>query len=248
MWSRKRLIAERTRVNIETLVTHLRTRLNDFGPYLRSSSDWMNDDADMFWTNEELTDYLNQAQKEYTRRFPIKDSQTAAVCQIAVVAGTSVYTYHESILDIHRAKLASDTYPLTIITAPELDEVFDDWESTTGTPTHFIMHADTGKLQLYPIPSANDTLNLQVGRRALEALDWDFSNRDPEVPEAHQWCLIDWASHLAYLKEDTEATFKPDRSEYFRAKFDHDVGGDMSYKAAEARHQTATRRVTRTYY
>jgi hypothetical protein len=66
--------------------------------------------------------------------------------------------------------------------------------------------AGTAFLDVYRIPLISFTLNSA-----------------PEIPETYHEGLLNWAAHLAYLKNDTEA-FNPDKAKYYEDKFAEQFG------------------------
>ncbi|UCD23237.1 MAG: hypothetical protein JSW51_09265 [Gemmatimonadota bacterium] len=234
-------------MKLEDLVRELRRTLNDFGPYIATDEEWVDDDADMLWKNAELTTYIQRAEEEYTRRYPIPDDTTAAVCTVTVTATQPYVTLDPRVLQVDRIKLSTGTKAIKRITVDELDETLaESWEAEAGEPTHYIFEHHELRLRLYPIPTTTGTAALRVGRKALRPLRWDYNHRHPEIPENHHLLLLDWAAHLAYLKDDTEDTYDVKRAGTFRDIFNANVGGDISVKAQEARRQLAGTRVPRT--
>jgi len=229
-------------VKLEPLVRHLRSKLLDFGTYVATDEEWIDDDADMLWKNEELVLYLQRAEEEFCRRYPIMDRTTAAVCQATVTLADPIVVLDPRVLQVDRIKLSTGTQFLKQIFLTELEEVIPDtWEAETGEPTHFIEDWERNKLRLYPIPITTGTADMHVGRNPLRALKWDFNNRSPEIPEVSHAHLLDWALYLAYLKDDTEETADVKRAMTFRDLFNDNVGGDISVKAMEARRHHAAR-------
>jgi hypothetical protein len=224
--------------------------LQDFGPYSASDQNWMSDDADMLWKNDELADYLHEAQTEYTRLFPIKDKTTAAVCNLSLVASTSDYAIHDSIFEIDRVTLSGVEGTLDRYYSWELDEVREQtWEGETGEPTGYLLDLDNRQIRFYPTPTATYTATLWVRRKPLLALEWTRNHRNLEIPEDDQLFLLHYAAHLAYLKDDTEETQDLGKSEHFRQLFYEHLGADVTVQQARIRAATQGRpRVSRTYY
>jgi len=177
--------------------------------------------------NAECVRWANEAVREYRRRVPLFDATTTAICQIAVVAGTADYTYDTRIFHIHRAMLLSQVNALASKTiAHDMDDGVFAWLSSTdtGTPTHFLLDKDTGKLRLYPIPDVNDTLTLGVWRLPLTDMAWATRTIDtPEVPSRDHQHLLYWMANLFYQKQDAD-TYDPKLREYYYMLFNREVG------------------------
>jgi hypothetical protein len=166
--------------------------------------------------------YANDAQDEACRRGRLLvDSSTAAICQIAVTAGTNLYTYDPRIISIRRAKLASRAKPLGKVLFSELDEIHSDWESRTGTVEALVTGMDTGKLRMFRIPIVNDTLNLTVVRLALQPM---VNQKDtPEINTRHHRSLVYWMKHKAFNNQDSEL-FDKNRADIHLALFEQEFG------------------------
>lgn len=164
--------------------------------------------APYLWSDPEMIDYAIDAENEACRRSRLLiDSTTTAICQIAVVAGTSVYALDPRVLFVRRVKLAAQDQILGRVAVRDMDYNLSGWESDTGTPSHFITDYQTGKIRLYPIPVVNGTLNLTVVRMPL--VDCDEITDTPEIHVRMHRSLRFWMMYRAYSKQDSET--KDDR-------------------------------------
>lgn len=123
------------------------------------------------WSDAVLTSYAAHGELEACRRARlIEDRDTAAVCEIAVVAGTHTYAIDQRVIYIRRARLASQSEPLGKASVAALDEHRPGWEDEAqGAP---LCWAPVGnrKVRLVPTPAANDTLRLTVVRGPLQEI------------------------------------------------------------------------------
>lgn len=231
------------------LVKDLRIRLDDFGGYSASDSDWESDDSDCLWSNEELTRYLNKAEEEYCRRVPIIDSSTPSICSISIVAGTANYTISPLILSVDRVKLASQTKPLAKTSSEELDLLLDNWEAESDEPEMFIDDLNPYSIRLVGVPVSNDVASLKVSRLPLNEMAWDNSDTDePEIRPEEHFTLLDWAAALAYLKQDAE-TLDKNKSDMFMNDFNTKVRARPNSKEIDLQRQRAARNLrVRSYY
>lgn len=203
----------------QELVDSLREILDDYAaPYL--------------WSDAELLRYLNLAENQACRRAQLitdgsnaQDHGTsgtagtagggvADLCRVTLIPNTSTYILSRLILQIRRVKLATMTDPLIPITRDELDDLWSNWESDSGTagtagtaggdgpvyPSHFISELGN-ELILVKAPTINDVASLVVVRLPLQQFTLITS---PEIPERHHDGLLDWAAHLAYMKNDSD--------------------------------------------
>lgn len=174
------------------------------------------------WSDDELTEYADDAQKQACRRGRLLvDSTTDAICEIAVVAGTSVYTLDPRVIRINRARLSSESLPLRFMQVRALDAQAPGWEDWEGTPEYLVPDWQSGGIRLVPNPTANATLGLTVVRLPLAELndpDDDFEIRDEYLRELRHWIV-----YRAYMKRDSE-TFKPDKATEALALFEREFG------------------------
>lgn len=205
-------------MNVRQLLQRVRSRLRDD----------VGSNADRLWTDEDLIDdYANEARfKLFTRtRRLIVDSSTATdaaslpLCSIPVVAGTASYAISPKILKITHLSLSTQTGPLVMKMADELDATYPNWQnSDAGEPWAYCPDADTDKIVLYPKPIANATASLRVYRLPLTALSITNPNADLDFKEQYHADLIYGIQELAFLKQDAE-TNSPVLSATYGEKF-----------------------------
>jgi hypothetical protein len=178
------------------------------------------------WTEADVQRYLDDAISEACDRARlIRDTTTAAICEITVTALTASYALDGRILHFERAKLDNSTVPLEITSTAALDASIpavprtwrprssfgywsafgSSWETAKGRPNVIAIDREgagwTGRL--VPIPTSDTVLRLHVFRGPLESLTEDAD--EPEGIESRLHLrLLDWMKHLAYSKQDTE--------------------------------------------
>lgn len=197
------------------------------------------------WSDATLLRYLNYAEVQACRRAHLlidssttNDSGTAAtastagqkaLCQITLVAGQSVYSLNSKIIQVKRCQIIGMDYPLLgPLTHIELDERYSGWNGTSGTVgtagtsgfPYAFMNEPTGSITFILAPGQSGTANLLVSRLPLLPFT---SSSSPEIPDKyHEW-LLNWAAHLAYLKDDSD-TFNPEKAKYYEGKFIEQFG------------------------
>lgn len=153
-------------------------------------------DAKSFWSNYELLQYLDQAQKEFAERTLVfKDDDSF---KPAIVEDDPWVELDPLILRIERAEIESTEVIVPVYTIEEFQTSLyvDDygirrttsWESNAGVIQCFIRDIYQDKLRAYPIPEQDDFLLLTVRRYPLNnitALDQVL-----EVPERWQFGLL----------------------------------------------------------
>jgi len=223
------------------LIKHLRVSiLDDTGGTSVLWEDLAEDDveaAQLRWSNEELTTYINEAVNRACRAsFLIKKAETDF--DIAVTAGTAIYQLDTRIIRVKSVELASKGKPLFPTEYEELMGI-QNWRVRASTPEMYIIDESDKQITLYPIPVIDDTLHLIYYRLPLVSLDWGSNSNDVEMPEEYQIDMLDYAAHMAYLKDEAN-TFDPQRSEYYRQKFttnftDTSVYGELRRKRSKGR-------------
>lgn len=163
------------------------------------------------WSDAELKGWANEAEQEAALRAKLLfDASTTAVCQIAIVAGTTSYPLHAKVHDVEHARIidsAGNVTRLTLTDRIELERVRPDWRYETRPPRALIRY--DGRIEVDCIPDADYTLRLEVHRLPMEDM---ADNADtPEIAPIHHRHLVKWMLHRAYQRPDSE-THDPERS------------------------------------
>ena len=178
--------------------------------------------APYLWGSAEVPEFATDAVMEAVRRgFQIVDSTTTAVCNIAYTSATPVLTLDVRIIAIRTAIVSGQTLPLGRVSVSWMDRAYPGWRSTTATlPTSYINDWGSGKIRLYPQPTASGTVLLSVAREPLLPLTQPTDT--PEIPARYHRSLVAWMKYRGYDKDDTEAgnPLQADRAERaFAAEF-----------------------------
>lgn len=156
------------------------------------------------FSDESVIQWLNEAQDEACiRALLLKDWATAAVVQIPVTAGLSMYAPHEAIINITRATfvpLAGEKQVLLNTDEYELDRINPDWRDLSEPP-RFIIHHDT-QIRLACTPDTNGVLHLEVNRLPIAPMA--VGTDSPEVAAIHHRHFVQWALHRAFSIPDSE--------------------------------------------
>ena len=232
-------------MNLLELVTHLRSSILDDvgGTGISWANITENDDevVQLRWTNEELTRFINEAEKRACRNALLIKSASSDY-DITVVADTAEYALNSKIVKIKGAYLSSTGKELIPIEYEDMIEIAK-WRDTTGTPTSYIPDIENSKITLYPKPESSDTIACLVNLLPTSDMSWDTNEVDsPQIREEYHLSMLNWAAHLAYLKDEAN-TFDPGRSEYFRALFEREFSDSSAY--GETRRRRSTGRAVR---
>jgi len=149
---------------------------------------------DYKFSNAKLVSWLNEAQMQAVRR----TRYLIGTKQISIRSGIALYDLPSEIILLRRAKLSSQDNKLCFTSQNDLDESVLGWESSTGTPTHAVLDVQNGKIRLYPIPTANDTLNLTA------IVEPDTLTDDTDIPTRYAYAFVDWVCYRAFQIYQTE--------------------------------------------
>ena len=186
------------------------------------------------WEDPELLLWLNEAQCEAARRARLLvDTQNKTgpnnVCRLTLSTGVSFYDLDRRVIYVRRAKLVGRTLPLTRM---DFRDAPLGWEDHTGQPTGYVAGVDTGKFRIYRTPTAPYNgmfVDLMVVREPLA----DMAQGDsPEIALRYHMALLDWVSHRAYLKHDSQ-TYDPEESAKALATFEREFGTKERSSALE---------------
>lgn len=196
--------------------------------------------APHFWSDEEVYEYMNDAQYMFCRLVEgIQDSSSAAT-NIAVLAGEAFADLSPKILKIRKATLASNFRDVTLMNAediwnsPTVDYGLSPTpklDNTTGPVQAIVLGMEQDQVRLINIPLEDDTINLVTYR--LPLVDVIQDGQDLEIAPQHHIYLLHWMKYRAYGKHDAEI-FDGAKSSDFEARF-------INY-CTQARIETETRK------
>ena len=164
-----------------------------------------------FWADEDVIDWLNEAQNEACIRARlIREDEMEAVCSIALTPGTHTYALNPLVYEIIGLwiKPASGRKrPVKLRSREWLDHHLPEWRDCTR-PAEIAIQDDT-TVRIVGAVEAGDTLELECYRLPLRPMANDTNK--PEIHTMHHAHLIDWALHRAFSVPDAE-TFDPNRA------------------------------------
>ena len=190
-------------MTLPEILTEARKRLSDTKtPYL--------------WDDTEIYGYLNEAINEVSAKKRLfRDSKTAAICQIALLAADASpdYVYDTRITEIVTAKMRSQVIPLRRTNKADMDAWYPNWRNApAGTPSwRFLTDFSEGYLTLFPKSSIDDTIDLTVYRLPLVQMSAATPAPTLELNFQMHPRLFNGILCRAYLKEDTE-TLDPEKA------------------------------------
>lgn len=181
--------------------------------------------GDYLFERNEIVGWLNEAQDEAAdRALLLHEVSNAAICTIAVTAGTAVYALDERVISITRAAFtatgSTDECILVQRDVIEMDRLRRNWRTTSEEPRDFIH--DTNTLRLGCLPATNGSIALECYRLPLTLIE-DSATSSPEIHRQHHRPLVHWALFRAYSRPDSEA-FDPGRADKELKRFERVFG------------------------
>jgi hypothetical protein len=164
------------------------------------------------WTDDEVFQYMDAAQKTLVRATGGIADSTSDMTKISVVAGEPWVTLDSKVLTIRRAQLESSGRVLTLLNHENLDSFVDTYDyglqrgpritNETGPVRYMVLNMDQDKVRLIAVPAEADTIQLTVYRLPLTSILG--IGQAFEVPEQHHEHLLVGMKALAYRKQDAE--------------------------------------------
>lgn len=170
------------------------------------------------WDDQAVTFWFAEAEAEAAIRGRLlHESDNAAVCQIPVAAGASVYPLHVSLYEIDhigfKATGQTRRCDIRLTSREELDRICPDWRDRTDR-MEYAIQSDTG-IRLSCAPKQDGILYVEGYRLPLQPL----TNGDdvPEINQAHHSKLVHWVLHKAFSVPDSETVDKDRAAQAERA-------------------------------
>lgn len=168
----------------------------------RFRSDVRDDAGGQLWTDPEIIQNLDDAQRMFCRLVGGIADSISGVTKVSAQAGTEYVQFDPRILKIRYVRRASDGREVTLLNFEDLQRSKFVLDTRQGKIEAVVtgMHQHRGRL-VY-IPDVADTLLLTVYRYPLNPLA--AKGDEPEIDEQHHLHLLLWVKHLGYSKQDAE--------------------------------------------
>lgn len=168
--------------------------------------------APQFWKDDDITDWLNDAQVQAcVRGRLLLEDANPAMCVINIEADRHTYPLHSKLYELVLLgyKAAGDTCstPIKVKSREWLDENQPQWRDVHRA-TRYAIQGETS-IRLVSTPLTAGVLTIEAYR--LPAKVMSAPDHEPEIHEASHEHLIQWALHKAFSVPDSQA-FDPQRS------------------------------------
>lgn len=150
--------------------------------YIRRSRSVLDEPTARFWTDAELTDWINDGARDLARRAEdlLTYDQT-----LAIAANVATYSLPSDVIRIHRAEFvpvnSTQTYPIRPSSQDEMDQIWGTYQANPSSyPSWFVTRGYPGgsgnsnfQIQFYPVPSQPGTVNLYYYKMPKRLLSTD---------------------------------------------------------------------------
>lgn len=186
------------------------------------------------WQDEDIDDWLNEAQQEATIRARLLRATPAshpALCEYPLAASETAITVPDQLYEISHQEWTAggERRPLKLVSREWMDTTLPGWRAMPAAEPDYLVQ-DRQALEVVPPPIAAGSVRIE-GYRLPEPMVAD--DEEPGIPLAHHIHLVQWALHVGYSLPDAE-TFNPGKSQaaeaefarYFGARPDADLRAD----------------------
>lgn len=161
-----------------------------------------------FWQDEEITDWLNDAQEQacVRGRLLLEDADPA-LCVIDLVPGQHTYPLDKRVYELVDVRLKTGSNTVVepkIVSRGWLDTNVRDWREPDTWRNHcarYLIQNETS-VRIVPTPQEAGTLSIEAYRLPMASMQDDAD--EPEIHQASHEHLIQWALHRAYSVSDAE--------------------------------------------
>lgn len=160
----------------------------------------LNESLAGFWTDTELTRWINEGTREVCRRTECLRTQDT----VSAVAGTATYALPTDAIRVHRVEYmqtgAIIRYPLDPVEVNAVDALGWSNTQTRGIPQFFVTwgYAGAATLHVFPKPATAGEFTIWYYRLPVEVVE-DEDTLD--MPEGWQDVVYDYCEYMARMKD-----------------------------------------------
>lgn len=178
----------------------------------------------LFPIGERITLLDEAVEEACLRKNLLFDDSTAALTQIAVVAGTTTYQLHDAVNHITVAYVVVGTeyFYLELVSRDELDRIRPAWrEDEQDDPKYLVV--DEQQVRIVPPPASDGTMYLEIYRVPLDEEKMVETGDEPVIASTHHKHLVYWACAEALDRPDADY-YAPGEAKRFRDQFENYFG------------------------
>ncbi len=177
------------------------------------------EDGSSLWSDEDINDYMDQAQEEFCRKIDCIPDTSSFVLRLKAV---QEYADIESVITQIRGGYVQGTKRfIPAVTMSDMQRGYNmndygnvfagDWRQTIGDVRYMVTDDTIGQVRLTPIPAADTVIELSVYRLPETRIS---DGGELEVPDMFRRRLLLKMRSLGYFKGDAE-TFNQRQAENF---------------------------------
>lgn len=180
---------------------------------IRRSRSVLDEPSARFWTNQEITDWLNDGARDLARK---AEDLLVFDTSMQILPSVNTYPLQLDIIRIHRAEFvpinSTQTYPVRASSQDEMDQIWGTYQLNPASyPSWFVTKGYPGgagtslfQIQFYPVPSQAGNVNLYYykvpARMGNPDLDSTQLARTIDLPEGWDDLLISYVEWRALRK------------------------------------------------
>lgn len=200
-------------MTLEELLEELRENI------LRDVSDAVGaDPGDQLLSDKTLVRYINDGVVQFCKvTLCLRDETTPEVCHLQLEEGRSEYELDPRVLSLFGARVGNRHLKRTTYAAMtnrhgglSFSPPVETWGNGHGGPSVYYTDRESGKVGVYPAPSAQfiestgGLLVVRVARKPLKPLVVTDLRAVPEIPEEYHLDAVEWAAWRALRNHDTD--------------------------------------------
>ena len=166
------------------------------------------------WADDDVFDYLDDAQKMFCRRAWGLGDVSSPITKLAIPIGITRIALSDRVLKVRSAYRTSDGRPVEILNYEDLGRLGLRIDGHSGLIQYLIIGMEPHIAVPYPVPSAVDTVQLVIDRLPLTDITSVDAPQVMEIDSHHHRHLTLWMRHLAYSKQDSETSNQKKADKY----------------------------------
>jgi len=171
--------------------------------------------APYFWSDADVTDWLNDAQRQAcVRGRLLREDELDAVCLLPLIPAKKTYKLHPALYEIINIRMLRGTdrpKERAIASREWLDDKRPNWREETGDSCYVVQ--DDTTIRIVGDIQTGDALRIECYRLPIAPME--DGDDEPEIHQSHHEHLIQWALHKAFSIPDADSldTNRSDRAE-----------------------------------
>ena len=177
-----------------------------YSGYIAEVRRLLHDAAGNFWSDTELTDYINGARHRVVRDTgclrAILTGNTTTSVETFQITSLTLPTYAEQILDVLNVNLywGNTRIPLRYMSWTQFNAELRFWQNYVGRPIAYSMYGPNG-FYISPVPDQNYAMEVDTVVRPVDLVA--LNDIETDVPQPWQNPIPFYAAYMAKFKEQS---------------------------------------------